>query len=60
MDAIHEFTGKKTIIMIVHRLKTVQKCDTIYLMQKGKVIDHGTYEYLVENNPKFRQMAKHS
>ena len=60
MDAIHEFTGKKTIIMIAHRLKTVQKCDTIYLMQKGKVIDHGTYEHLVANNPKFREMAKHS
>lgn len=60
MDAIHEFTGKKTIIMIAHRLKTVQKCDTIYLMEKGRIIDQGTYEYLVANNPKFREMAKHS
>lgn len=60
MDAIHDFTGKKTIIMIAHRLKTVQKCDTIYLMEKGNLIDQGTYDYLVENNPKFREMAKHS
>lgn len=60
MDAIHEFTGKKTIIMIAHRLKTVQKCDTIYLMEKGKIIDQGTYMHLVENNYKFREMAKHS
>ena len=60
MDAIHEFTGKKTIMMIAHRLKTVQKCDTIYLMEKGKVVDQGTYMYLVENNPQFREMAKHS
>lgn len=60
MDAIHEFTGKKTIIMIAHRLKTVQKCDTIYLMEKGKVIEQGTYMHLVENNSKFREMAKHS
>lgn len=60
MDAIHEFTGKKTIIMIAHRLKTVQKCDTIYLMDKGKIIDQGTYEYLTENNSKFREMAIHS
>lgn len=60
MDAIHEFTGKKTIIMIAHRLKTVQKCDTIYLMEKGKVIDQGTYEHLVDKNAKFREMAKHS
>src|SRR5699024_8668510 len=60
MDAIHDFTGQKTIIMIAHRLKTVQKCDTIYLMEKGRVIDQGTYQQLVENNPKFREMAEHS
>lgn len=60
MDAIHDFTGQKTIIMIAHRLKTVQKCDTIYLMEKGKVIDYGTYHHLVENNPKFKEMAEHS
>lgn len=60
MDAIHDFTGQKTIIMIAHRLKTVQKCDTIYLMEKGQVIDQGTYQELVDNNPKFREMAKHS
>ncbi|MFK3868317.1 ABC transporter ATP-binding protein [Psychrobacter faecalis] len=60
MDAIHDFTGQKTIIMIAHRLKTVQKCDTIYLMEKGRVVDQGTYQQLVDNNPKFREMAKHS
>ncbi|OAP71947.1 ABC transporter ATP-binding protein [Psychrobacter sp. SHUES1] len=60
MDAIHDFTGQKTIIMIAHRLKTVQKCDTIYLMEKGRVIDQGTYQQLVDNNSKFREMAKHS
>ena len=27
MQAINNFSGKKTIIMIAHRLKTVQKCD---------------------------------
>ena len=60
MDAIHDFSGKKTIIMIAHRLKTVQKCDTIFLMEKGKIVDSGTYNYLVENNPQFREMALHS
>lgn len=60
MDAIHNFNGKKTIIMIAHRLKTVQKCDTIFLMEKGKIIDSGTYDYLVKNNPQFREMALHS
>lgn len=60
MDAIHEFSGKKTIIMIAHRLKTVEKCDLIYFMDKGKIIDQGTYQQLIENSIKFKEMAKHS
>lgn len=60
MDAIHEFSGKKTIIMIAHRLKTVEKCDIIYFMEHGKIIDHGTYQELVARNVKFKEMAKYA
>lgn len=57
MDAIHDFSGKKTIVLIAHRLATVRKCDCIYLLTQGKVVDHGTYDELRERNPLFRQMA---
>lgn len=60
MEAIHDFNGKKTIVMIAHRLKTVEKCDIIYLMEKGEIVDQGTYSQLVDTNPKFREMAEHS
>ena len=60
MDAIHEFSGKKTIVMIAHRLKTVQKCDIIYLMNQGKIVDSGTYNELVIKNPEFRKMAENA
>ncbi|WP_198331052.1 ABC transporter ATP-binding protein [Psychrobacter cibarius] len=60
MDAIHDFSGQKTIIMIAHRLKTVQKCDIIYLMDQGKIVDQGTYQELVETNPQFKEMAEHA
>ncbi|MGP4952702.1 ABC transporter ATP-binding protein, partial [Psychrobacter sp. T6-1] len=60
MDAIHDLSGKKTIIMIAHRLKTVQKCDIIYLIDQGKVVDQGTYQELVENNSQFKKMAEHA
>lgn len=60
MDAIHSFSGKKTIVMIAHRLKTVQKCDMIYLMESSKVVDKGTFEQLVNNNSVFKKMAEHS
>ncbi|MEX1199297.1 MAG: ABC transporter ATP-binding protein [Methylophaga sp.] len=60
MDAIHDFSGKKTIIMIAHRLATVKQCDQIYLMDKGKVIDSGTFDQLIDNNAMFKHMAHHA
>ena len=39
MDAIHEFGGQKTIIMIAHRIKTVQNCNKIFYIDKGRVVD---------------------
>ncbi|TVP45513.1 MAG: ABC transporter ATP-binding protein [Halomonas sp.] len=60
MDAIHDFAGKKTIIMIAHRLATVKQCDSIYLLAEGKVLDHGTYNELVGRNAIFQRMAEHA
>ncbi len=60
MEAIHEFSGKKTIIMIAHRLKTVEKCDQIFFVDKGKVIDKGTYQELIKTNERFKNMAAHA
>lgn len=60
MDAIHDFSGKKTIIMIAHRLATVKKCDCIYLLDNGKVIDKGKYEDLVSRSDMFQEMARHA
>ncbi len=57
MDAIKSLSGKRTILMIAHRLTTVKECDVIYMLEKGKVIAHGTYSELMKSNPKFRQMA---
>jgi len=60
MDAIHDFSGKKTIIMIAHRLSTVRQCDSIYLLEKGKVTDQGTYDELASRNLIFQRMAEHA
>jgi ATP-binding cassette, subfamily B, bacterial PglK len=60
MEAIHDFSGKKTIIMIAHRLKTVEKCDKIFFIDKGKVVDKGTYSYLIKKNDLFKKMAEHA
>ena len=60
MEAIHEFSGEKTIIMIAHRLKTIEKCDKIFFINRGKLIDQGKYDELIERNELFKNMANHS
>ncbi|MCC1495744.1 ABC transporter ATP-binding protein [Alcanivorax sp. 1008] len=60
MDAIHDFSGKKTIVMIAHRLATVRKCDIIYFLEDGCVVDKGSYTELIERSPTFKKMAQNS
>lgn len=58
MDAIHDFSGKKTIVLIAHRLSTVRQCSMIYFMDSGRVVDSGTYDELFARNAVFREMAE--
>ena len=47
MQAIHSLAGKKTIILISHRLANVVHSDCIYAMDKGRVIERGTHAELL-------------
>ena len=47
MEAIHNLTGEKTVILVAHRLSTVQPCDRIYVLARGKVVEEGSWEELV-------------
>ena len=60
MDAIHDLSGKKTIIIIAHRLATVKQCDTIFLLSQGKLLDQGTYIELQARNEIFKKMTAHA
>lgn len=57
MNAIEKLSESKTIVMIAHRLNTVKNCDIIYMLDHGNVVDSGNFDYLIENNSKFREMA---
>ena len=57
MEAVNNLSHEITIILIAHRLSTVRKCDQIYLLSKGYMLAHGTYDQLVKENETFRAMA---
>ncbi|WP_026340346.1 ABC transporter ATP-binding protein [Thioalkalivibrio thiocyanoxidans] len=57
MDAIHNLSGEKTIILVAHRLSTVKPCDQIYVLESGRLVDQGSWEMLVDGSTHFQQLA---
>jgi len=60
MAAIDEIGKQKTVIIIAHRLSTVRHCNTIFVMDKGRIIASGSYETLSQNNDLFRSLTSTS
>ena len=60
MDSIYALSQKKTIILIAHRLNTVKRCEHIFLFDKGKIVDSGGFQQMVEQNKQFKDMTDHS
>jgi ATP-binding cassette, subfamily B, bacterial PglK len=57
MEAVQRIRTDKTIILIAHRLSTVQTCDTIFLMERGQLIAQGTYDELLATSQVFQRMV---
>lgn len=57
MESVHALSHQKTIIMIAHRLSTVRECDTIFMLEAGELIDHGSYDELLGRSKKFAMMV---
>ncbi len=57
MEAIYDLEGEQTILIIAHRLSTVQRADTIFMLERGRKVGEGAYDALIEEHAKFRSMA---
>ena len=56
-QAIDRAAAAKTLIVIAHRLATVRNCDTIYLLEQGRIRASGTYDQLMEADELFQSIA---
>jgi ATP-binding cassette, subfamily B, bacterial PglK len=58
MEAIGALAGKKTIILIAHRLTTLKDCDAIYVMRSGRIAEKGTFAELMKSSSWFQAAAR--
>ena len=54
-NAIENLTSEKTIIMIAHRLKTVRQADQILVVDKGRIVQKGKHEDLMNEEGIYRR-----
>ena len=57
MESIEDLDRQITVILIAHRLSTVQSCDRILLLDKGQIAGLGSYSELLNSNAAFRGLA---
>lgn len=56
ISAIEQMRGERTIIMIAHRLTTVENCNRLYLLKDGYVKAEGDYNTLANKVEEFKEM----
>ncbi len=55
--ALDEYTKDKITITIAHRLSTIEHADKILVMQKGKIVDSGTHQELLQSSEVYQRLA---
>ena len=58
MDNLNEFYKGKTVVVVAHRLSTVQKADNIIVLDKGKIVEEGTHSELTALKGEYYTLVK--
>jgi len=55
---IAALSGTKTLIIVAHRLSTVERCDEIHVLDQGRVVASGTHAELLRSSPAYRRLQQ--
>ena len=57
-EAINEIGGEKTLIIVAHRVSTLEKYEKLFFIKNGKLADSGSFEELMARNVDFRSLTQ--
>ena len=57
-DAITELAKNRTVLVVAHHLKTIQKADQILVFQKGNLLEKGKHKELLDKNGYYTKLWK--
>ena len=58
LENLKEFYKGKTVVIVAHRLSTVQHADNIIVLDKGKIVEEGTHQELTEKQGAYYTLVK--
>lgn len=56
--ALDGLRGKVTVVLIAHRVNTIQNADVVFLLEEGKLVDQGTFQELLKRNPSVERVVE--
>lgn len=57
VDALERLRGRHTLVIVAHRMSTVRRCDTLFVLSDGRLVATGGYDELRESNQDFRAIS---
>jgi ATP-binding cassette, subfamily B, bacterial PglK len=57
IEAIGSLMGDRTVILIAHRLRSVELCDSIVVLDQGRAVASGSYQELLNTSDVFRRFV---
>ena len=57
-DAINKMMQNRTSLVIAHRLSTIRHADEIIVLQKGKIVERGTHDFLMHQNGFYKRLVE--
>jgi ATP-binding cassette, subfamily B, bacterial len=58
MKTIEALRGKRTVILVTHRLSSIAACDQIFVMDQGRIAEHGTHSQLLNTGGLYAKMLR--